>query len=63
MLKCFCSSLDKITIFRKLEDFRNHGKVADDVAQVRFEYFMNKRKARLMALNQYLINETNVGGR
>lgn len=41
--------------YRKLDDFLEGGKVDKDLAQVRFEHYTSKRKAKLIALNQQLM--------
>ena len=59
-LKIYCQSKKKCwyIVDRKFDDFTDGGKVANEIAKVRYEYFNNKRKAKLLALNnQILKNE------
>jgi hypothetical protein len=38
-------------LYRKLEDFTENGKIDKDIARVRYDYYNNKRKAKLILLN------------
>jgi hypothetical protein len=44
---------------RKVEDFTQGGKISEDLARVRYEHYNNKRKAKLIALNNAIHKEDN----
>jgi len=43
--------LKTVTGFRKLEEFTEGGKIDQDIAKVRFDHYVAKRKAKLLAVN------------